>query len=113
MAILGLRALYFALAAMVHRFEYLKYALAIVLVFIGAKTFWNQIVGKVDPAISLGVTLSIIAAGVLFSLWKTRAATTDEAARHRLTASHPARSEERRVGKECVGTCRSRRSPYY
>lgn len=79
MAILGLRALYFALAAMVHRFEYLKYALAIVLVFIGAKIFWNQIVGKVDPAISLGVTLSIIAAGVLFSLWKTRGAATDEA----------------------------------
>jgi len=74
MAILGLRALYFALAAMVHRFEYLKYALAIVLVFIGAKIFWNQIVGKVDPAISLGVTLSIIALGVLFSLWKTRTA---------------------------------------
>jgi len=74
MAILGLRALYFALAAMVHRFEYLKYALAIVLVFIGGKIFWNQIVGKADPAISLGVTLSIIAAGVLFSLWKTRAA---------------------------------------
>lgn len=89
MAILGLRALYFALAAMVHRFEYLKYALAIVLVFIGAKIFWNQIVGKVDPAISLGVTLSIIAAGVLFSLWKTRAATTDEAASHGLTASLP------------------------
>ena len=72
MAILGLRALYFALAALVHRFEYLKYALAIVLVFIGAKIFWNQIVGKVDPAISLGVTLSIIAAGIIFSLWKTR-----------------------------------------
>ncbi len=78
MAILGLRALYFALAAMVHRFEYLKYALAIVLVFIGAKIFWNQIVGKLDPAISLSVTLSIIAGGVLFSLWKTRAAGIDE-----------------------------------
>jgi len=72
MAILGLRALYFALAAMVHRFEYLKYALATVLVFIGAKIFWNQIVGKVDPAISLSVTLALIAGGVLFSLWKTR-----------------------------------------
>ena len=72
MAILGLRALYFALAAMVHRFHYLKYALALVLVFIGAKIFWNQIVGKVDPAISLGVTLAMIAGGVLWSLWKTR-----------------------------------------
>jgi tellurite resistance protein TerC len=72
MAILGLRALYFALAAMVHRFEYLKYALAGVLVFIGAKIFWNYAFGKLDPAISLGVTLAMIASGVLFSLWKTR-----------------------------------------
>ena len=78
MAILGLRALYFALAAMVHRFEYLQYALALVLVFIGAKIFWNQIVGKLDPAISLGVTVSIIAAGILVSLWKTRGAQSGE-----------------------------------
>lgn len=72
LAILGLRALYFALAAMVHRFEYLKYALALVLVFIGAKIFWNYYFGKLDPAISLSVTLAMIAGGVVFSLWKTR-----------------------------------------
>jgi tellurite resistance protein TerC len=72
MAILGLRALYFALAAMVHRFHYLKYALALVLVFIGGKIFWNQIVGKLDPTISLGVTLALIAGGIVFSLWKTK-----------------------------------------
>ena len=72
MAILGLRALYFALAAMVHRFHYLKYALALVLVFIGLKIFWNQLIGKLDPAISLGVTLALILGGVLVSLWKTR-----------------------------------------
>jgi tellurite resistance protein TerC len=72
MAILGLRALYFALAAMVHRFHYLKYALALVLVFIGGKIFWNQMVGKLDPAISLGVTAAIIASGIFVSLWKTR-----------------------------------------
>lgn len=72
MAILGLRALYFALAAMVHRFEYLKYALAIVLVFIGFKIFWNNLVGKMDPAISLGVTVALILGGILYSLWKTR-----------------------------------------
>jgi tellurite resistance protein TerC len=72
MAILGLRALYFALAAMVHRFEYLKYALAMVLVFIGGKIFWNQLVGKLDPAFSLGVTLALIAGGIVFSLYKTR-----------------------------------------
>jgi tellurite resistance protein TerC len=72
MAILGLRALYFALAAMVHRFHYLKYALAMVLVFIGGKIFWNELYGKVDPAISLGVTLALILSGVAYSLWKTR-----------------------------------------
>src|SRR3546814_7983398 len=38
-ALLGLRALYFALAALVHRFLYLKHALAVLLVFIGAKIF--------------------------------------------------------------------------
>jgi tellurite resistance protein TerC len=72
MAILGLRALYFALAAMVHRFHYLKYALAIVLMFIGAKIFWNEIVGKLDPAISLGVTVALIGGGIVYSMWKTR-----------------------------------------
>jgi tellurite resistance protein TerC len=71
-AILGLRALYFALAAMVHRFHYLKYALSIVLVFIGAKIFYNQFFGKMDPVISLSVTLALLVAGVLFSLYKTR-----------------------------------------
>lgn len=78
MAILGLRALYFALAAMVHRFEYLKYALALVLVFIGLKIFWNGLVGKLDPAISLVVTLGLILGGVLFSLWKTRGESREE-----------------------------------
>lgn len=72
MAILGLRALYFALAAMVHRFQYLKYALAMILIFIGLKIFWNEMVGKLNPAISLGVTLGLIVGGILFSLWKTR-----------------------------------------
>ncbi len=71
-AILGLRALYFALAVMVHRFEYLKCALSLVLIFIGAKIFWNQISGKVDPAISLGVTVLLLTGGVMFSLAKTR-----------------------------------------
>jgi tellurite resistance protein TerC len=71
-AILGLRALYFALAAMIHRFKYLKYALALVLVFIGAKIFLVGIIGKVPPVISLSVTFGLILGGVLVSLWKTR-----------------------------------------
>ena len=71
-AILGLRALYFALAAMIHRFAYLKYALALVLVFIGGKIFLVNITGKIPPTVSLGVTLALIAGGVIVSLWKTR-----------------------------------------
>jgi len=71
-AILGLRALYFALAAMIHRFKYLKYALALVLVFIGTKIFLVGIVGKIPAAISLSVTGTLIAGGILVSLWKTR-----------------------------------------
>jgi tellurite resistance protein TerC len=71
-AILGLRALYFALAAMIHRFKYLKYALAAVLVFIGSKIFLVGIIGKIPASVSLSVTFGLIAAGVLVSLWKTR-----------------------------------------
>ena len=75
MAILGLRALYFALAAMVHRFHYLKYALAAVLVFIGTKIFVSDFLldgGKFPPVASLAVTFALIGAGIGYSLWKTR-----------------------------------------
>ena len=71
-AILGLRALYFALAALIHRFAYLKYALALILVFVGSKIFLVGIIGKIPPVFSLSVTLTLLAGGVLFSLWKTR-----------------------------------------
>ncbi|WP_205479213.1 TerC family protein [Sphingomonas arenae] len=75
MAILGLRALYFALAAMVHRFHYLKYALALVLVFIGSKIFVSDFLlggDKFPPVLSLGVTAALIAGGVGYSLYKTK-----------------------------------------
>jgi tellurite resistance protein TerC len=73
-AILGLRALYFALAAMVHRFHYLKYALAFVLIFIGSKIFLGDWLfgGKVPAEISLGVTFGLLFGGVVYSLWKSR-----------------------------------------
>jgi tellurite resistance protein TerC len=73
-AILGLRALYFALAAMVHRFHYLKYALAVLLIFIGSKIFVADLFGlaKFPPIVSLSITFAILAAGVGWSLWKTR-----------------------------------------
>ncbi|MCY1331515.1 putative membrane-bound redox modulator Alx [compost metagenome] len=71
-AILGLRALYFSLAAMIHRFVYLKYALALVLVFIGAKIFLHGFIGKFPAVLSLGVTFGLLAGGILLSLLKTR-----------------------------------------
>jgi len=71
-AVLGLRALFFALAAMTHRFHYLKHALALVLVFIGAKIFLVGIVGKIPALLSLGVTAALLAGGVAVSLIKTR-----------------------------------------
>jgi tellurite resistance protein TerC len=57
---------------MIHRFTYLKYALALVLVFIGSKIFLVGIIGKIPPVISLTVTFGLILGGVLFSLYKTR-----------------------------------------
>lgn len=66
-AILGLRALYFALAAMIDRFEYLKYSLGILLVFIGGKIFAADLLGleKFPPQLALGISALIIALGVL------------------------------------------------
>jgi tellurite resistance protein TerC len=73
-AIIGLRALYFTLVAMVHRFHYLKYALALVLIFIGSKIFLGDLfpTGKVPTELSLGVTFALLIGGVLYSLWATR-----------------------------------------
>ena len=73
-AVLGLRALYFALAAVIHRFAYLKQALAVLLVFIGGKVIAAPLLGleKVPPQVSLAVTAVILTAGVLWSLWRTR-----------------------------------------
>ncbi|MEN9894726.1 MAG: hypothetical protein RIR97_578 [Pseudomonadota bacterium] len=73
-AILGLRALYFALAALIHRFAYLKYALSLVLIFIGSKIFIADMLGlaKIPPLLSLAITFTILAGGIVGSLWATR-----------------------------------------
>ena len=72
-AILGLRALYFVLSALISRFEYLKYALSLVLVFIGAKIILSSMLGivHISPLVSLWVTVVIIGGGIVFSLRKT------------------------------------------
>jgi len=72
-AIMGLRSLYFVLSAIIKRFHYLKYALSIVLIFIGGKSFIAYALGweKFPISLSLGVTFGILGAGIGYSLWKT------------------------------------------
>jgi|TARA_A100001391_G_scaffold188842_1_gene159717 tellurite resistance protein TerC len=71
-AVLGLRALFFALSAAMARFRYLQTALAIVLILVGIKIFLVPLHIHIDTLLSLIVTISILAAGVVYSLWKTR-----------------------------------------
>jgi tellurite resistance protein TerC len=66
-AILGLRALYFALADIMGLFSYLKLGLAVVLVFVGAKMVLSDIY-KIPVGLSLGVVGGILAVAVLASL---------------------------------------------
>ena len=70
-AILGLRALYFLLAGMMHRFVYLKYGLAGILVFVGAKMLLSDIY-KVPIWISLAVISVLVGVSVVASLRATR-----------------------------------------
>jgi len=73
-AILGLRALYFALASIIDRFYYLKYALATVLIFIGSKIFIANALNlvKIPPMLSLTITFAILTFGVLYSFIKEK-----------------------------------------
>lgn len=77
-AILGLRAMYFALAGVIHRFHYLKYGLSIVLMVVGAKMIGNYI-WKVNGwgekflpvEAALGITAALIGGSIVLSLIKT------------------------------------------
>lgn len=71
-AILGLRSLYFALASIVKKFYYLKYSLALVLIFIGSKVYIAEFFGlaKFPPFVSLAVTFSLLASGCFYSIYK-------------------------------------------
>ncbi|WP_431288340.1 TerC family protein [Roseateles chitinivorans] len=66
-AILGLRAMYFLLAAMASKFHLLSYGLAVVLVFIGAKMILIDVI-KIPVLLSLGVVVAILAITMIWSL---------------------------------------------
>jgi tellurite resistance protein TerC len=66
-AVMGLRSLYFLLAAVVDRFHLLKYGLAVILTFVGFKMLAEQWV-QIDIALSLGIIVSVLAISVIASL---------------------------------------------
>ncbi len=70
-AILGLRAMYFLLADLIHRFVYLKVGLAIVLVWVGVKMLLLDVLYIPTP-VSLAVVATIIAVSIVASLRATR-----------------------------------------
>ena len=67
-AILGLRSLYFVLASMLDKFQYLKYSLVVILAFVGLKMLTVDIVGHLPEWLSLGVIVLCLASGIIFSL---------------------------------------------
>jgi len=71
MAILGLRSIYFLLAGAMAQFDYLKYALVGLLVFIGAKMIGHNHV-HIPNLVSLLIIAGFIVAGVVASIISTR-----------------------------------------
>ncbi len=78
-AIIGLRAMYFVLTAIIHRFSYMNYALSLILVIIGAKAFYAHFFGHVPSWLSLSLTLGILVGGFLLSFLKTKSDERKEA----------------------------------
>jgi tellurite resistance protein TerC len=71
-ALLGLRAMYFLLADLMHRFVHLKLGLALVLVWVGVKMALQVDVYKIPTQVSLAVIAMLIGGAVVASLWQTR-----------------------------------------
>ncbi|MFI7484146.1 TerC family protein [Kocuria sp. M1R5S2] len=71
-AILGLRAMYFLLADMIHRFIYLKTGLALVLIWVGIKMLLKIDIVYIPTPISLAVVAMIITVSIVLSLRATR-----------------------------------------
>ncbi|MCB7136155.1 TerC family protein [Cellulosimicrobium marinum] len=71
-ALLGLRAMYFLLADLVHRFVYLKIGLALVLIWVGVKMLLKIDLFYIPTTISLAVVATIIGTSVIASLVATR-----------------------------------------
>jgi tellurite resistance protein TerC len=80
-AILGLRALYFLLADVIHRFHYLKAGLSTVLVFVGLKMLAIDVY-KVPIGISLGIIALVLGASVALSWFRPPTESTEVTDKH-------------------------------
>ncbi|QEN91064.1 TerC/Alx family metal homeostasis membrane protein [Labrys sp. KNU-23] len=69
-AILGLRALYFVIDALIARFRYLKIALAMLLIFIGAVIFYKRLVGEFDNVATMAITFTTLVVAIIASILK-------------------------------------------
>ena len=103
-AILGLRALYFALAGVIHRFHYLKYGLSFVLILVGAKMTVNTYFGTkvISTEMALLATACLIGSSVLYSMYRTRQVTASESQKtlRWWIPGTPARKEESRPAEK-------------
>jgi tellurite resistance protein TerC len=66
-----------------HKFEYLKIGLGLVLAFVGVKMLLGHSPYKIDTLVSLGVVLGILAVSIVASLMRPEAAKLSESARDR------------------------------
>ena len=66
-SILGLRALYFALAGIIEIFSYLKYGVAVILAYVGVKMIISDLY-KIPTIISLAIILICIIVSIIISL---------------------------------------------
>ncbi len=96
-AILGLRSMYFVLADFVRRFEYLKYGLSAILVFVGGKMLLYRLVHVPTP-VSLAVITAAVALSIAASVLHRRIAPAGAA------ETEPSGAEPRQVVPEAERT---------
>jgi tellurite resistance protein TerC len=98
-AILGLRALYFLLADVVHRFHYLRLGLALVLVFVGGKMLAADFY-TVPIGLSLAIILSLLGLAIGASVWWPVAQQANREERPANRVEPPANRDERPANRE-------------
>ena len=76
MAILGLRAMYFLLAAVADKFHLLSYGLAVILVFIGVKMCLIDVY-KIPVSVSLAVVVGILGLTIFLSMKTAKSQASD------------------------------------